>query len=115
MFKVEDLKPGMLVQLLDGRYGILVPAHIDGGLCVIIRDSATGRLGIGTSNLRFYPEEGWIKGYSIIKVYGLAYNNKHDFMEPGNRELLWDGSKKEMTIEEIEKELGYSVKIVKEH
>lgn len=115
MFKVEDLKPGMLVQLVSGKYGIIVPAHINGDLCVIVRDSITGVLGIGTSNLRFYPEEGMIKGYSIIKVYDLAYNNKHDFMEPGNRELLWDGSKKEMTIEEIEKELGYSVKIVKEH
>lgn len=114
MFKVEDLKAGMLVQLLSGKYGILVPAHINGELCVIIRDS-TGRLGIGTSNLRFYPEEGLLNSYSIIKVYDLAYNNRHDFMEPGNRELLWDGSKKEMTIEEIEKELGYPVKIVKEH
>ena len=115
MFTVEDLKPGMLVQLLNGKYGILVPAHINGELCVIVRDSITGRLGIGTSNLRFYPEEGFINGYSIIKVYDLSYNNRYDFMEPGNRELLWDGSKKEMTIEEIEKELGYPVKIVKEH
>lgn len=114
MFKVEDLKPGMLVQLLDGRYGILVPAHIDGGLCVITRDSLN-RLTIDTSNLRFYPEEGIIVSFSIIKVYGLAPNNKFDFMEPGDRKLLWDGYKKEMTIEEIEKELGYSVKIVKEH
>ena len=115
MFTGEDLKPGMLVQLLNGKYGILVPAHINGELCVIVRDSITGRLGIGTSNLRFYPEEGLINDYSIIKVYDLSYNNRYDFMEPGNRELLWDGSKKEMTIEEIEKELGYPVKIVKEH
>lgn len=115
MFKVEDLKPGMLVQLLSGEYGILVPAHINGELCVILRDSNTGRLGIGTSDLRFFPEEGLINSYSIIRVYDLSYNNKHDFMEPGNRELLYDCSKKEMTIEEIEKELGYPVKIVKEH
>lgn len=115
MFTVKDLKPGMLVQLLNGEYGILVPAHINGELCVIVRDSITGRLSIGTSDLRFYPEEGLINSYSIIRVYDLSYNNKPDFMEPGNRELLYDCSKKEMTIEEIEKELGYPVKIVKEH
>lgn len=115
MFKVEDLKAGMLVQLLSGEYGILVPAHINGELCVMIRNRITGRLGIGTSDLRFYPKDGLINSYSIIKVYDLAYNNRYDFMKPGNRELLWDGSKKEMTIEEIEKELGYPVKIVKEH
>ena len=115
MFKVKDLKAGMLVQLLSGEYGILVPAHINGELCVIIRDRITGRLGIGTSDLRFYPEEGLIPRFSIIRVYDLAPHNKFNFMEPGVRELLWEGSKKEMTIEEIEKELGYPVKIVKEH
>lgn len=115
MFTVKDLKPGMLVQLLDGKYGILVPAHINGGLCAIVRHLDTGRLEIGTSSLRFYPEKGLVPHFSIIKVYDLAPHNKFDFMEPGDRELLWDGSKKEMTIEEIEKELGYSVKIVKEH
>lgn len=115
MFTVKDLKPGMLVQLLSGEYGILVPAHSNGELCVIARSPITGSLGIDTSDLRFYPEGGLINSYSIIKVYDLAYNNKYDFMEPGNRELLWDGYRKEMTIEEIEKELGYSVKIVKEH
>lgn len=115
MFTVEDLKAGMLVQLLDGNYGILVPTYINDRLCVIVQNSITGRLSIGTCDLRFYPEEGVNNSYSIIKVYDLSDNNKHDFMEPGNRELLWDGSKKEMTIEEIEKELGYSVKIVKEH
>lgn len=112
MFTVEDLKPGMLVQLLNGKYGILVPALINGELCVIVRDSSTGSLSIGTSDLRFYPEERFINDYSIIKVYDLSYDNKHDFMEPGNRKLLWDGYKKEMTLEEIEKELGYRIKIV---
>ena len=114
MFKVEDLKAGMLVRLFNGNYGILIPVY-NGKLGVITRNYTTGKLNIGTSDLRFYPKTGLVVDYSIIKVYGLASNNRFDLMEPGDRELLWDGSKKEMTIEEIEKELGYSVKIVKEH
>lgn len=114
MFKVEDLKPGMLVRLYGGNYGILIPVY-NGKLGVITRNFTTGKLEISTSNLRFYPKTGLVADYSIIQVYGLASNNEFDLMKPGDRELLWDSSKKEMTIEEIEKELGYSVKIVKEH
>ena len=114
MFKVKDLKAGMLVKLVNGDYGVLIPAYRDNSLCVLTR-TITGKMNISTSSLRFYPEVGLVEGYSIIQVYDVAPHNQFDFMVPGARKLLWDGSKKEMTIEEIEKELGYSVKIVKEH
>lgn len=112
MFTVEDLKPGMLVEMKGKGYGILLPFKDDKlGICM-----RTGiSLSIATTRLRFYPEPGLIESYSIIRVWDLAKDGKFNLLSPGDRELLWDGSKKEMTIEEIEKELGYSVKIVKEH
>ena len=113
MFKVEDLKPGMLVKLVNGDYGLLVPAYRN-NLCVLTR-AVTGRMNISTFDLRFYPNVGLVGGYSIIAVYDLAPHNQFDIMVPGARKLLWEGHKKEMTIEEIEKALGYGVKIVKEH
>lgn len=115
MFTVEDLKAGMLVKLYSGKYGIILPAHNNGELCIIVQDCNTGRLGIGTATLRFYPKVGVLKDYSIIRVYDLAPDNRYDFMKPGARKLLWDSSIREMTLEEVENELGYSIKIVEEH
>ena len=111
MFTVEDLKPGMLVEMKGERYGILLP-FIDGTLsiCSII----DGCLDVITNLLRFYPDPGLIDRYSIIRVWDLPKNG-NNLLTPKGRKLLYDYSAKEMTIEEIEKSLGYSIKIVKEH
>lgn len=112
MFTVEDLKPGMLVEMKGGGYGILLP-FVDGTLsiCNII----DGCLGIDTTLIRFYPDPGLIDSFSIIKVWDLPKNENSNLLSPEGRKLLYDYSVKEMTIEEIEKELGYPVKIVKKH
>ena len=111
MFTVKDLKAGMLVEMKDKGYGILLPLK-DGtlGICSII----AGRLEVTTTLLRFYPEPGLIEGYSIIRVWGLTKGNP-GLLSPKGRKLLYDYSVKEMTIEEIEKALGYSIKIVKKN
>lgn len=109
MFKVEDLKPGMLVKLLNGSYGVITP--VGRGLAIIGKRE-NGMMSIFTSNIRFSSDS--CGSYSIIEVYDLAYTNETDFFLPGSRKCLWR-YEKEMTIEEIEKELGYPVKIVKEH
>lgn len=109
MFTVEDLKPGMLVEMKDKGYGILLPFKGDKlGICVWNGTS----LSLATTRLRFYPEPGLIEGYSIIRVWDLAEDGKFNLLSPGDSELLLDCSKKEMTLEEIEKELGYRIKIV---
>lgn len=112
MFTVEDLKPGMLVKLLDGRYGVIIPVHA--GLAIIGRNTRESKMSIFTSNIRFYPDSFYCDSFSVVEVYDVACTNETDFFLPGSRECLWKYAK-EMTIEEIEKELGYSVKIVKEH
>lgn len=72
-------------------------------------------MSILTSNIRFYSGI-YSDNYDIVEVYDLSYNNRTDFFLPYNRKCLWKyDSQKEMTIKEIEKELGYPVKIVKEN
>lgn len=113
MFTVDDLKPGMLVNLLNGSYGVVIP--VARGLAIIGK-RGDGRMSIFTSNIRFYPGFYFCDGYSVVEVYDLAYTNAADFFMPGSRACLWKyAEEKEMTIKEIEKELGYPVKIVKEH
>ena len=60
-----------------------------------------------------YPEEPEL---DITKIYGFAKYPRNAWKcSIEGRELIWERKeKKEMTIAEIEKELGYSVKIVKE-
>ena len=60
------------------------------------------------------------KKYDIMKVYA---QNKGQYINGGvftkkisDFDLMWErDDKKEMTISEIEKELGYSIKIIKEN
>lgn len=53
----------------------------------------------------------------IKRVYGLSASNMHAWkLETTGRECIWERKtkKKEMTIAEIEKKLGYSIKVIKE-
>lgn len=57
------------------------------------------------------------KDTSIKRVYGLSAANMHAWkLETIGRECIWERKteKREMTIAEIEKKLGYSIKIIKE-
>ena len=53
----------------------------------------------------------------IKRVYGLSVSNRHAWkLETTGRKCIWERKtkKKEMTIAEIEKKLGYSIKVIKE-
>ena len=57
------------------------------------------------------------KDTSIKRVYGLSSANMHAWkLETIGRECIWERKteKREMTIAEIEKKLGYSIKVIKE-
>ena len=113
MFTVNDLKPGMLVKIADGRYGVCIP--IKTGLAIIGKSIYRGsEMCILTSNIRFYSSI-YDTGYDIVEVYDVASSNRTDFFLPDSRKCLWRWCEKEMTIEEIEKELGYHIKLVKNH
>lgn len=57
------------------------------------------------------------KDSTIKRVYGLSAANMHAWkLETIGRECIWERKteKREMTIAEIEKKLGYSIKVIKE-
>ena len=109
-FSNGDLKAGMLVELKNGIIGILIP--LDDGLEVYdanFEAEAEARL---LSNDIFDTTE---ISYSIVKVYSLSNStNSSRLFDTHTRQLLWEyeESKREMTIEEIEAELGYKINIV---
>lgn len=106
-FSNEDLKAGMLVELKNGIIGILIPLD--------------DRLEVYKANFEAVAEAGLLSNdisdtikisYSIVRVYSLS--NSSRLFNTQTRQLLWEYEEavKEMTIEEIEAELGYKVKIV---
>ena len=107
-FSNEDLKAGMLVELKNGIIGILIPLD--------------DRLEVYNANFEAESEARLLSNdifdtiqisYSIVKVYSLS-NSVRRLFDTQTRQLLWEyeESKREMTIEEIEAELGYKIKIV---
>ena len=106
-FSNEDLKAGMLVELKNGIIGILIPLD--------------DRLEVYNANFEAAPDAKLLSSdisdsidiaFSIVKVYSLS--NSIRLFDTQTRQLLWEYEepKKEMTIEEIEAELGYKIKIV---
>lgn len=107
----EMLKPllslGHLVQFNDGSLAFV--AESKSGLCLS-----------GPQN--WFPLDCLDKNLTykdsiIEKVYGLSASNMHAWkLEIFGRECIWERKieKREMTIAEIEKKLGYSIKVIKE-
>ena len=106
--KKSDLKAGYLVKFRNGAIKMVMPT---------------------TGQVVFVGEEGaWIgsneydnnlkclagSDYDIIKVWGYTdYACDSIKFDEDSREILLE-EKREMTISEIEKELGYPIKIIKE-
>lgn len=107
-FTINDLRSGYLVEIADNRKCLVVEDYFGLSLCDtenlfrIITKKDTKLKDSSQSNNR----------YSILKVYGHQTFSNQDTIY--GRELLWEYKepKKELTIEEIEKELGYKIKIV---
>lgn len=108
---LKDLKAGYVVEQRNGNLKMVMP-YGDGGICTIeyngmydhqLDDSYT-------DNLKSvdWPE------LDIIKVYGYTeYANDSLRIRTEDRPLLWQREeRKEMTLAEIEAELGYKIKIV---
>lgn len=114
MFKIEDIKEGYLLKLsgFRGEDYALVTSLDNGCLCYIGNlyhayvDSFTLNL------VRRITGD-----VQIEAVYGRRDHSWQltGMMLPLGRELLWERKEpKEMTVAEIEKALGYPVKIVKD-
>lgn len=111
-FTNEDFRSGMFVVLKNGQSGVIIPcfrpcSKSNVQLSVISGDGAGARL----CEPRLY--DGF-DSYGVVEVYDLNSGNSESLFCNKQRELLWKykGPAVEMTITEIEKELGYKVKIV---
>lgn len=103
-FTKADLKDGMVVECSDGSRGMYLNNRFTGlkhftSICTY------------TDTLECKYE-----GKTINKVYTSHSFYLNSYFEDRNLTLIWERPKeepvKEMTIEEIEKELGYKVKII---
>jgi predicted CoA-binding protein len=111
--KKSDLKTGMRVQLRDGD------------TYLTLRDADTP---LGHEDMLLVNPSGWFNGsdynddltgkynkvFDVVKVFEApnAITNIINLSAPSK--LLWQRTEtKEMTVAEIEKELGYKIKIIK--
>lgn len=108
VFTKEDLKVGYLVKDKDDEFAHIVYTREE-GLCLNYED--------GYEPLSNYSSDLTHKTHSdcdVVEVYGLTARgyNAHKF-EVGGRKLLRGREEAtEMTIEDIQKALGYKIKVV---
>lgn len=105
----SDLKPFYLVECRNGYRYIVALDETD--KLMFVRNY--GYMPLSDYNNDLTDIDG-LAEYDITKVYGRS-NNKNNAisLETANRTLLWEREEqKEMTLAEIEAELGYKIKIV---
>lgn len=122
--KNEELKTGMILITEKDEY------------VMVLKDTDNGDIVSGDTWQPIYEDREIVEDLKVKKIYqplnNSAYLSKNsDFINRDIREihnandsifpyfddykLIWEREhKKEMTISEIEKELGYSIKIIKE-
>lgn len=103
-FTKSDLKDGMVVEYRDGDRRIVLNNKF------VWR---SGYLDFEDFNDDFVSRGG---SYKIVKVYISSATTLDDWCNDHFLELIWERKEepahKEMTVEEIEKELGYKIKVV---
>lgn len=103
VFTKKDLKDGMVVEYRNGKRRI------------VLGDNLLGEDGCG--DLKHYNKDLTLDGYentlTIDKVYKTIAMKISKLFEDDYLTLIWEREHiKEMTVEEIEKELGYKIKVV---
>lgn len=123
--KNKDLKTGMILVTEADKY------------VMVLKDTENGDIVSGDTWQPIYENSDVVEDLRVKKIYRPLNNRAYLAKDSGfmNRnikedynvncctfpwledyELIWERkNKKEMTISEIEKELGYSIKIVKEN
>ena len=119
-FTYDDLKGGMRVVRRDGQIGILMPIKNDRFVMLKGLNGCWDYVDHKRYNSDLTHKADYFiddpTPYDIMKVYDLCKGSALDSMVHiyPNDDLLWEREEaKEMTVAEIEKELGYSIKVVK--
>lgn len=107
----EDLKIGYLLECRNGELKMLMPTSY--GTVLISKSHNFYEF----DSLKDDLTTTFSEDFDIMKVYGFSvFNSEALKFNIDKRPLLWERKdRKEMTISEIEKELGYSIKIIKEN
>lgn len=107
--KLENLKTGMVLEFEDNRYAM------------VLLNTDNGNIFSGRGDWGLISELDFENDCTIVRVwqpltnmnYFLDRYKDNKYYLDGGWELVWEKPKvKEMTIKEIERELGYKVKIV---
>lgn len=114
-FTKADLKVGYVVKFRRGDLRMIMPGS-SGRLLAIASDGTNGDIdSYGDDLLHQYGcRAADFKGLDIMEVYGFSHwDHTAYYISTENRERLWKREEaKKMTVEEIEKELGYKIEIV---
>lgn len=106
----SDLKAGYLVRYRNGCLRMVMPTN---NQLVFVNEDGVWA---GTNDYDEQLKCRVGKEYDIIEVWGFSEFPTTSFIiETTDRKLLSKENEKEMTISEIEKELGYPIKIIKEN
>ena len=114
-FKKSDLKSGDIVELRNGQRYVYIEKYNDRSIYITDSDEVIVNLKDGEySRLANYDDDLRYKGrgnceYDIMKILDMS-----EFYR--KQKGTWEREKtEEMTLEEVCKELGKDIKIVKEH
>lgn len=117
-FTKDDIKAGYIVKMRDGSLN-MVTVDGDDDLITVDENRDWMRIRDYDNDLRDTGKGSIFKTgpnpkYDIVEVYGGCYSRGESLkISTEDRDLLWKREEaKKMTVEEIEKELGYKIEIV---
>lgn len=113
----SDIRSGYLIELTNGERFILFRYDQERFRKVFVNFITNTTIEFDDYDYDFDYGDSDNRSYNIEKVYGLPdkpqhYKNLLEVYNIENRPLLWTRKPKEMTLEEIEDELGYKIRIV---
>lgn len=117
MITKSDIRSGYLIELTNGERFILFRYDQERFRKVFVNFITNTTIEFDDYDYDFDYGDSDNRLYNIEKVYGLpdkpqSYENLLEVYNIENRPLLWTRKPKEMTLEEIEDELGYKIRIV---
>jgi len=111
-FKKSDLKTGDQIEKSNGKRFVIMLGTQGGDCYVEIGGMVWGNMDGFDENLK---DTGGYHEFDVSKVYRSGYQHKYTSKEFDEHELIWkrEEEPQEMTLEEVCKELGREIKIVK--
>lgn len=114
-FKFEDIEVGMMVEKRNGELCVVIKNIGDNDYCPTNKYPFLFVDNSGFTVHREFKNRNFNQ-YDIVKVYDNTAKLGNGIFDITQRNLLWEEKEdviKEMTIDEIQKELGYEIKIIK--